>query len=80
MGCCGQIVHGAAGLVKAVVGIDPTPPDKLTIRARECFGNAPDKPPCDRLIGDKFKRCDVCQCVIAAKIRIDSERCPLGKW
>lgn len=80
MGCCGQIVHGATGLAKAALGIEATPPDKLTIRARACYGNAPDKPPCVENTGGKFQRCRQCGCLVSAKIRVNSERCPLGKW
>ena len=79
--CKGGIIHGAVGIAKAVVGIDRTDPDELTRRVRACLGHptgGPDAiPPCDQYDSGK---CNACGCFVKFKTKLDSERCPLGKW
>lgn len=86
MDCCdgesipiGGLLHGAVGLVKAgghVVGINGVPLEVVDSRAAECLGRGPHR--CDA--GGKGWFCKECGCIIAAKIRVRSERCPRGYW
>lgn len=79
MSCgCNKIVRGAVGLAKAALGVDAVPRETSTARREICLA-------CDRSrvvsVGvGKVRQCDECGCVIAAKVKIASERCPLGKW
>jgi hypothetical protein len=86
--CCGgvaKLAHGVIGLAKAAVGADPVSDATLLMRRDICRE-------CDRATRNptrvhlptkgltSFSRCTACDCVIAAKSRLASERCPLGKW
>jgi hypothetical protein len=85
MGCCNEknktgvarIVHGAAGLTKAVVGIDRAPADAIAARRAICRR-------CDRATrhrdGVRVLRCLECACWIKPKTALAGEKCPLGKW
>lgn len=83
-GCntCGGIVHGAVGIVRAVVGIGRVEPSLKETRLRICLGHptgGPDAiPRCERNTWGVF--CAECGCVIAAKAGDEREKCPLGKW
>lgn len=79
-----RVAHGAAGIAKVIVGIDKTPDDVEAHRLNQCAN-------CDelrRVLSDMPKGADVmlgdtcrlCTCVIRAKVKIDSEVCPLEKW
>lgn len=35
---------------------------------------------CPHYVGDRVKRCDVCGCVIGAKVHFRGFDCPIGKW
>lgn len=89
MGCCDGVRAGAAkaasslgygvrGLSKAVTFSDRPPVEVIVERARACFGDPGRGPPCDRLGWGLV--CRECGCLAAAKIRVGSEECPLGKW
>ncbi len=75
----GRVAHGAAGLAKAVghvVGINAVPLEILDRRVAECRGRGPNR--C--VYGGRRWFCAKCGCVIAAKIRVRSEACPMGYW
>jgi hypothetical protein len=69
----GGVVHGAVGLVKAAAGMDKAPDDVIAERARLCA---------ECVHGEGRVLCGVCSCVLAAKQRLASERCPLDppRW
>lgn len=75
-GCCGgrrrasRVAHGAVGLAKAAIGLDRAPADVIHARQHICLH-------CDRL-AKGF--CRACGCLVAAKIRLRAETCPIGKW
>lgn len=76
--CCGQkIAHGIIGLGKVAaqavgIPIDQAPRDVAAKRHRICLT-------CDRW---ESGMCVECGCLVAAKVRIASEQCPLEppKW
>lgn len=72
--CTGEssIVHGAAGLAKAALGLDQATPEQIEQRQATCKG-------CE-FSGGVINRCSKCGCVIAAKVRLKGEHCPVGKW
>lgn len=67
---CRKIVKGASGITKAITGTDPVTRDVRLAREAECDA-------CDQRRGPM---CNRCHCVVAAKVRVASERCPLNKW
>lgn len=71
----GGIVHGAAGIAKAVLGIDAA--DAETAKRREAVCGA-----CEHvtLTAGVLRRCEICGCALAAKVKIAGEKCPIGKW
>ena len=92
MGCldvdkkpCGKmhkIVHGAAGLFKAAVGIDAAEQAVVDARTKLCL-DCPHNvaPVMGRLSGIAgLRQCDICSCLIKAKVLLASEKCPEGKW
>lgn len=86
MCCQGKTIKGVIGLTKAaaaVAGINPVPQTMLEQRVRACLGHGAAQPRCERAtvggIGIYCNHPD-CGCWIKAKIRVKSERCPLGKW
>lgn len=80
-----SIIYGAAGLAKAALGIDKAPDEVIQFRRDMCRG-------CDEATRNEnridrptkglttFSQCRLCDCFIAPKTRISSEKCPLGKW
>jgi hypothetical protein len=71
-----ELLHGAAGIGKAVLGIDATDEDTAKHRLSVCkqcpsglYGNGM----CKRSGGG-------CGCLLAAKVRVAGERCPQGHW
>lgn len=76
-----RILHGAAGLAKAtghLVGLNAVPNDVLLSRVRACLGDGPRQARCEYAGSGWF--CGKCGCLIGAKLRVKSERCPAGKW
>ncbi len=74
-GGCGKAAHGAAGLVRAAVavttGIGGVPLEVLNDRVRACKS-------CEHYgVG---WTCAKCGCVLAAKLKLAAEACPIGKW
>ena len=71
----------AANLGKALVnwtasGFSPTPPDILATREATCRAC----PEWDAAALNNTGRCRICKCSTWAKLRMATERCPLGKW
>jgi hypothetical protein len=89
-GCAKKVLRGAAGLAKAGlqaagVPVDAAPEDVVKARRDQCRAC----PHATRNDGPKYaasrglttlSRCQLCGCVIAAKTRMASERCPDGRW
>ena len=65
-----KIVHGAAGLAKAALGLERANDEVIADRTRLCHA-------CDKY---RHGFCGQCGCLIAAKVRVGSEACPVGKW
>ena len=66
----GYLAHGVVGIGKSILGIDR--PSDAIIKERW-----------DICQGCEFHRhwqCTACGCLVSAKIRVKSEKCPLGKW
>jgi hypothetical protein len=85
-----DVVSGIVGLAKVAAqaaGVPVDQADAATIAARRDFcrdcPHASKNPkyadrPSKGLT--RASRCDLCKCNIAAKTRIASQKCPLGKW
>lgn len=69
------IVHGAAGLAKAALGIGRAGEAPIRIRRRECFFCDRARP-CLGVVG-RACECAECKCVIRAKTANAHEHCPL---
>jgi hypothetical protein len=75
-GCCGgqaaNMVAQVIGSIRrwAKSGFAMASKEVVKERTAICKG-------CDKLKG---LRCDECGCVIAAKVRLATEKCPLAKW
>ena len=65
-----KIAHGAAGLAKAAIGLERASDEAIGDRTRLCHA-------CDKY---RHGFCGQCGCLIAAKVRVGSEACPVGKW
>lgn len=70
MGCCGHVARGAVGMTRAITGTDPVTRETRLMRQAECDA-------CEHRRGPM---CGRCGCVVAAKIRVASEACPVGRW
>lgn len=70
-----RIVHGAAGITKAVTGTGGASPDTIKDRLAICQT-------CEyaEIVAGLFRLCRVCGCSTWAKVRNANERCPKGKW
>jgi flavoprotein len=95
-GCCGgggvagRIFDGIAGLSKVGLQLAGVPVDRASDAVtlarrdacRECPAATRNAARLDRRAKGltSLSRCRECDCVIAAKTRLASERCPLGKW
>ena len=67
-----RAIHGAAGIAKSLAAIDRA--DGPTIARRRAVCAA-----CPHS-GGLINHCDICGCALAAKIVINGEKCPVGKW
>ena len=79
------VVAGVVGMSKVALGIDIAPEDIIESRRDKCRQ-------CEhasRNRSDKFKkfngltsfsRCAKCNCFIAAKTKLEAEKCPKGLW
>lgn len=71
-----RMASGAVGIGKAIAGIDATEPTLQTMRiaiCRSCPDDLYENGICSLSGGG-------CGCVLAAKTRIASEKCPRGHW
>jgi hypothetical protein len=71
----------AASLGKSLLnwtasGFSPIPPDTLAAREATCRAC----PEWDAKALNNTGRCQICKCSTWAKLRMSTERCPLGKW
>ena len=60
----------------AASGFSTTPPDILAAREATCRAC----PEWDAKALNNTGRCRICKCSTWAKLRMATERCPLGKW
>lgn len=90
MGCCGKIIAGATGLIKAGcqklgLKVDKAADEVIEARRFACrtcplitrnekFSDSPNYGVTN------LSRCTQCGCVVKAKTMIASEECPLGWW
>ena len=65
-----RLIMGGAKLLKSELGIDAADSDTVESRKRTCLS-------CDRY---NFGVCEDCGCFCAAKVKLTSEKCPIGKW
>lgn len=88
MGCCGTastIAKGAAGLSKAVLGIDQAS-DAEKLRRRDICRECPEATRNQRRLHLSTKGltacsvCKKCSCNIKAKTSLATEHCPIDKW
>lgn len=93
MSCCGkktlvgQALHGAAGLTKAVLGIE-RPPDPVVAARRDACRECPEATRNIRFNGlskglshtSQCLACGALHCFIEAKTLVGGESCPQGKW
>ncbi len=83
MGCCGKIAKGVAGLTKAALGIDRAPDEVIALRRNLCrvCNRSEQRKRKDGSMGlTSLSRCRECDCFIAAKTTILSEKCSIGLW
>ncbi len=71
----GKVMHGVAGIAKAVMHIGRAG-DAMIQGRREICAACPEA----TLVAGIVKRCAKCGCVIEAKILNADEKCPLDKW
>lgn len=64
------VTHGVAGLGKAIFGIDKASEETIKSRWEICKS-------CEFF---RLWQCTACGCLVPAKIRQISERCPKGRW
>jgi hypothetical protein len=73
-----HILHGALGLLQSRMHIGIASLEVIAKRRSICQ-SCPEALPCKGSIRIKCK-CSVCGCQLNDKIRLNSEKCPLGKW
>ena len=69
------VIHGAAGIAKALTGTGGA--DEATVKARTEICRT-----CENAIltAGVLERCKLCGCSTWAKVRVASESCPARKW
>ena len=70
-----RVVHGAAGLAKAALGLDKADGNLMMRRWAVC-----DSCKHAEKIGGIVQTCGICRCMLRAKIRLAGETCPTGQW
>ena len=65
-----DLIIGSAKLLKSELGIDAS--DEKTVANRKKL--------CESCKHYDFGVCDQCGCFCSAKVRLKSEKCPVGKW
>lgn len=85
--CCGNnnIIHGAIGIGKAVLGIDTISQEEINKRldaCRTCEHSTKNKDRLDRPSKGltSLSTCNKCSCIIYFKTQLKEEVCPEGKW
>jgi hypothetical protein len=70
-----KVLHGAAGVAKALTGTDRADDAEIERRRAVCAG-------CEyaRLTAGVFRSCSICGCSLRLKILVKGEVCPKGKW
>jgi hypothetical protein len=70
-------MHGATGLIRAVLHIDRAPDEMIKARREICK-------PCPHLSAAKallrIRYCDKCKCLLKAKTEDRKEKCCDGRW
>lgn len=70
-----NILHGAAGLAKAALGLGGATEEMIANRMGVC-----DRCPNQVYTIGIIKGCKICGCVLPAKVRNKDEKCPIDKW
>ena len=65
-----KLIMGGAKLLKSELGIDAADAETVQNRMNICLG-------CEKY---NFGVCEDCGCFTAAKVKLSSEKCPIGKW
>jgi hypothetical protein len=65
-----HLAKGGAKLLKAQLGIDASDEDTINERKALCIS-------CEHY---DFGVCNSCGCFCSAKVRLKTEKCPIGKW
>lgn len=65
-----RLILGGAKLLKSELGIDAADAETVQNRKNICLG-------CEKY---NFGVCEDCGCFTAAKVKLNSEACPMGKW
>lgn len=70
-----KVVHGAVGIAKAVTGTGGASKELIAQRLAICA-------PCEHAVtvAGIFRKCSICGCATAAKVRNVDERCPDKRW
>lgn len=65
-----RLILGGAKLLKSELGIDAADSDAVQTRKETCLK-------CEKY---NFGVCEECGCFCAAKVKLSTEKCPIGKW
>jgi hypothetical protein len=70
-----DFLRGAVGIAKAIAGTGGATDGQVKARTEICDG-------CEhaKIVAGVVEKCDLCGCVLWAKVRNAGERCPAGKW
>jgi hypothetical protein len=70
-----SVAHGVAGIAKAVAGAGGADAESIEKRSRICGD-------CEHNVVSVglVRRCELCACLLWAKVRNLDEKCPEGKW
>lgn len=69
-----KLIKGGIGVTKASLGIDKSSDSLIKKRLRICED-------CEfKKVKLKKDICSKCGCILSLKTKINSEKCPIGKW
>jgi len=83
------IAHGATGIAKALLGVDPVTKEVRDERIAICKAcefaapgkiNRDKKVYCGKLWDGLIHDTGTCGCLISLKVLVASESCPVGRW
>lgn len=82
---CGKIISGAKGIAQNMMGINQASVDVMMQRrdkCRQCEFATRNTKRLERSTKGltTLSRCTKCNCFIAAKTKLVTERCPIGLW